>query len=632
VIRKQRTPIRDYHKEKRIFGHRALFSFLGICLLMGILLFHLYTLQVLQHKEYQTRSNDNRIKIIPIAPTRGIIYDRNGVILAENKPVYSLEITPSKSKDLQKTLYQLSQVLNLTQEELDQFNKERRHNPRFKPSTLKSQLTPEEMAKFAVHSYRFPSAEVQAHLKRYYPYGAVLTHVLGYVAKINDKDLRQIDAKDKLANYRGTYDIGKLGLEKYYEDKLHGTAGYQKVEVNSRGRIIHTLEYHPPVSGENIVLNLDIKLQLYVTQLLKGQRGAAIVIDPRDSGVLAMVSIPSYDPNLFVHGISSKEYKALLQDPNRPLINRATLGIYPPASTVKPAMAIAALAEGVITPQTVIFDPGYWQIPNSTTRRFRDWLAWGHGKVSILKSLEESVDTFYYYVAFNLGIDRISKWMRKFGYGEYTGIDITEESKANMPTREWKMSRYRKPWYQGDTVPVGIGQGYWTATPIQIVKVVSTIINNGIVRAPHLLKEVITNNGVHPAELTPYPPITGVKPEYWALAKEGMHRVTQGHRGTARRAFYGAKYNSAGKSGTAQVFGLAENQKYNSKILAKHLHDHALFVAFAPYEAPSVALSIVLENAGGGSSHGSPLARKILDYLLVNNEKEPILKKKGHEK
>lgn len=617
MFKKRRTPIRDYHLEKRIFLHRAIFSFIGISLLVGVLFTNLYKLQVVQYHEYKTRSNDNRIKIIPVAPNRGLILDRNGVVLAENKPVYNLEITPLKTKNLKKTLLELTSLMGLTEDELARFERDRHRSRRFKATTIKSQLTEKEVARFAVNSYRFPGVEVNAYLKRFYPYGKILTHVLGYVAKINDKDLKKLGEEDKLANYQATHDIGKLGLEKYYEDQLHGTIGYQKVEVNSRGRIIRILEYQPPLSGKDLILNIDINLQIFVTDLLKEKRGAAVVLNPKDSSIMAMVSTPSYDPNLFVHGISSKNYRKLLTNPDRPLVNRVTLGIYPPASTVKPAMAVAALAEKVITPETTRYDPGSWHIPNSTTRPFRDWLPWGHGHVNVLNSLEESVDTFFYQVAFDMGIDRISEWMRKFGYGEYTGIDIGEESKANMPTREWKRARYRKPWYQGDTIPVGIGQGYWTATPIQLAKVVSVIINNGIVRPPHLLREIITSNGIEQVKLTPYPPITGVKQAYWDLVKEGMHLVNHGRKGTARRSFMTAKYQSAGKSGTAQVFGLAENEKYDADEIDEHLRDHALYVAFAPFKDPTVALSLVLENAGGGSSHGAPIARRIFDYLLL---------------
>ncbi|HAS64123.1 MAG TPA: penicillin-binding protein 2 [Vibrio sp.] len=623
---RKRTKIRDYQEESRLFASRAIVAFLGIVVMMGLLVANLYNVQVNQYQDYKTRSNDNRIKVVPIAPNRGLIYDRNGVLLAENRPVFSLEITPEKIKDMDDTIARLQQILVISPEQVERFQKERRQTRRFKSVPILNQLTEEQVAKFSVNQHNFPGVAVNANLKRHYPFGEILTHVIGYVSRINDRDMQRLVREEKDANYQATRDIGKLGIERYYEDLLHGTAGYQEVEVNSRGRIIRVLKYVPPTPGKDIVLNLDIDLQTYVHGLLAGRRGGAVVLDPHDNGVLAMVSSPSYDPNAFVHGISGKAYRALLEDKNRPLVNRATLGIYPPASTIKPMMAVAALQEGVITPYTVRNDPGYWKIPNSKTKPFRDWLRWGHGKVDVLKSIEESVDTFYYQVAYDMGIDRISKWMMMFGFGDYTGIDIHEESKANMPTREWKMTRHRTPWYQGDTIPVGIGQGYWTATPMQIAKATSVLVNRGQVIAPHLLRATIengddfSNNSM--AEIVTYPPITGVKERYWDIAQEGMRLVNHGKKGTARRAFAKTKYMSAGKSGTAQVFGLGENEEYNADELAEHLRDHALFTGFAPVDDPKLVVTIVLENAGGGSSNGAPVVRKVFDHVLVDKNKE----------
>lgn len=620
---RKRSPIRDYLAEARLFRNRAVVSFVGIVLMMGILVANLYNIQVNQYQDYKTRSNDNRIKVVPIAPNRGLIYDRNGVLLAENRPVFSLEIIPEKVKNMDETIARLQQILTITPEQIAAFEKERRQTRRFNSVPLLTQLTEEEVAKFSVQQYKYPGVSVSANLKRYYPYGEVLTHVIGYVSRINDRDIERLVREGKEANYQATRDIGKLGIERYYEDLLHGEAGYQEVEVNSRGRVIRTLKYVPPTPGKDIVLNLDIKLQLYVHSLFNGRRGSAVVLDPKDNGVLAMVSSPSYDPNAFVHGISGKEYSELLNDKDRPLVNRTTLGIYPPGSTVKPFIAVSALEEGVITPNTTRNDPGYWRIPNSKTRPFRDWLRWGHGKVDIIKALEESVDTFFYQIAYDMGIDRLSDWMMKFGFGDYTGIDITEESKANMPTRDWKMARHRTPWYQGDTIPVGIGQGYWTATPMQLAKATSVLVHHGKVIAPHLLRSTI-NNGEEfstqkETEYVTYPPITGVPDKYWNMAIEGMYLVNHGKRGTARRAFQGLQYKSAGKSGTAQVFGLAEGQEYNADELAEHLRDHALFTGFAPVDDPNVIVTIVLENAGGGSSNGAPVVRQIFDRVILGN-------------
>ncbi|HCM0806755.1 penicillin-binding protein 2 [Vibrio parahaemolyticus] len=624
MIRRRRSQIRDYQAEARLFASRAIVAFFGIVILMGLLVANMYNMQVNQFQDYQTRSNDNRIKVVPIAPNRGLIYDRNGVLLAENRPVFNLELTPEKIKDIDATIQELQTILEITPEQIERFHRERKRTRRFKSVPLLTQLNEKQVAVFSVNQYRFPGVEISATLKRYYPYGEVLTHVIGYVSRINDRDMQRLIREEKDANYQATRDIGKLGIEKYYEDLLHGTAGYQEVEVNSRGRVIRTLKYVPPVPGKDIVLNLDINLQLYVHQLLDGRRGSAIVLDPRDNGVLAMVSSPSYDPNAFVHGISGKAYRDLLNDKNRPLVNRTTLGIYPPASTIKPFMAVAALQEGVITPNTTRNDPGYWRIPNSDTRPFRDWLRWGHGRVDVIKSIEESVDTFYYQIAYDLGIDRISNWMMMFGFGDYTGIDIYEESKANMPTRDWKMSRHKTPWYKGDTIPVGIGQGYWTATPMQIAKATSVLVNNGAVSAPHLLKSTIDNGDnfeeQETSEYVTYPPIQNVPEKYWDIAKEGMRRVNHGTRGTARRSFYNMSYQTAGKSGTAQVFGLGENEEYNADEVAEHLRDHALFTGFAPFDDPKVIVTLVLENAGGGSSNGGPMARKIFDRVVLGPE------------
>ncbi|PSW32244.1 penicillin-binding protein 2 [Photobacterium phosphoreum] len=632
-MRQKRTQIRDHRAESALFYRRALVSFIGIAILVGLLLFNLFHIQVEQHQDYQTRSNDNRIKIVPVPPNRGLIYDRNGVILAENRPIYSLEITLEKVSELDQTFADLKQIMGITDEDIANFQKERRRTRRFKSVPILEHLNEKQVALFSVNQHRLPGVEVKAHLKRYYPYGDALTHVLGYVAKINDRDLKKLDKSGKISNYKATRDMGKLGVERYYEELLHGTSGYQEVEVNSRGRVIRTLKYIPPIPGKDIKINIDIHLQQYVRNLLiersidpetgkeivKHKRGSIVVLDPKDNAILAMVSSPSYDANLFVRGISSKKYNALLNNPDRPLVNRVTLGIYPPASTVKPFIAVAALTEGVITPNTTRNDPGWWQIPNSTSRKFRDWLRWGHGRVNIYKAIEESVDTYFYQVAYDLGIDRLSTWMNKFGYGEYTGVDIHEESKANMPTREWKQTRHKRPWYQGDTIPVGIGQGYWTATPLQIAKATSVLVNSGVVHRPHLLKNIIDDNIEAPAEFKDFPQITGVDQKTWEIAREGMHRVLYGNRGTARKAFYNTPYQAGGKSGSAQVFGLAENQKYNADELEEHLRDHALFTAFAPFDKPQVVVAMVLENAGGGSSNGGPIARKIFDHMLIES-------------
>ncbi|QIA62713.1 penicillin-binding protein 2 [Vibrio astriarenae] len=625
---RKRSKIRDYREESRLFKARAVTAFIVIIASMCVLLANLYHIQVNQYQDYKTRSNDNRIKVVPIAPNRGLIYDRNGVLLAENRPVFNLEIIPEQVKDMSATIEGLRGILTITDERVERFERDRRRTRRFNAIPLLTQLTEEQVATFSVHQHKFPGVNVNATLKRHYPYGEILTHVIGYVSRINDRDMERLIREEKEANYQATRDIGKLGIERYYEDMLHGTAGYQEVEVNSRGRVIRTLKYVPPTPGKDIVLNLDIRLQNYLFNLLDGRRGSAVILDPDDNGVLGMVSSPSYDPNAFVHGISGKAYRALLNDKNRPLVNRATLGIYPPASTIKPFLAVAALQEEVITTRTTRNDPGYWRIPNSNTRPFRDWLRWGHGKVDVVKSIEESVDTFYYQIAYDMGIDRISKWMKMFGFGDFTGIDIHEESRANMPTREWKMARHKTPWYQGDTIPVGIGQGYWTATPMQIAKATSVLVHRGEVIAPHLLRATIDNGERFErqelAEIETFPPITDVPNKYWDIAFEGMYLVNHGNRGTARRAFANMDYKTAGKSGTAQVFGLAEEEEYDADEIAEHLRDHALYTGFAPLDDPEIIVTVVLENAGGGSSNGGPVVREIFDKVLMSPAEEAV--------
>nr|WP_207477721.1 penicillin-binding protein 2 [Gilliamella apis] len=604
---------------------RALFAFVVIILLIFVLLANLADLQISNFSYYSTKSNNNRIEIIPIPPSRGMIYDRNGTPLAINNITYQLNIVPDKTKNLNEQFEQLKTIVDLTDEDIENFQKERRNYRAHRPVPLKENLTEKQIARFIVDQHRFPFVSIVKIQHRYYPYGASLTHILGYISKINTQDKQRLEEENKASDYVATFNIGKMGIERYYEDVLHGTAGNEKVEVNSRGRIVRLLEQHPPQAGEDIYLSINLKLQLYIESLLTGRKASVVAIDPNNGEVLAMVSSPSYDSNDFVGGISSKKYSELLNDPSKPLFNRALLGAYPPASTVKPFISIAALSEGVVSPKSVVNDPGWWQLPG-TERRYRDWLKWGHGHVDVLRAIEESVDTYFYQVAYDMGIDRLNLWMTKFGYGERTGIDISanEETRAVMPSREWKLKRHKKSWLQGDTIPVGIGQGYWTATPMQMAKALTTLINNGKTFTPHFLlykkSDIINTNQnqptIDPEKYVETNSLVDVNPAYWALAKEGMHRVMFGARGTARKVYAGAKYQAAGKSGTAQVYGLKENETYNAHKIPEHLRDHALFIAYAPYDKPKIALAIVLENGGGGSSNGGAVARKILDYYL----------------
>ena len=609
-----RNPFRDYSAESALFIRRALVAFLGILILSGVLVFNLYHLQILRFEDYKTRSNENRIKLVPIAPSRGMIYDRNGTPLAFNRTIYQLEVMPEKVDDLKAELDALRSIVDLTDEDLDNFQKERKRSRRFTSIPVKPALNEVQVARFAVNQFRFPGFEVKGYQRRFYPYGSALTHVIGYVSKINEKDADRLDKDGKLANYAATHDIGKLGIERYYEDVLHGKTGYEEVEVNNRGRVIRQLHEQPPQAGKDIYLTLDLNLQRYLEQLLVGSRAAVVVSDPRTGGILAMVSNPSYDPNLFVDGISSKEYQRLLNDPNRPLINRATQGLYPPASTVKPYIAVSALSAGVITKNYSLFDPGWWQLPGSE-KRFRDWKKWGHGRLNVTKALEESADTFFYQVAYDMGIDRLSEWLSKFGYGQYTGIDLSEERSGLMPTREWKQKRYKKPWYQGDTIPVGIGQGYWTATPIQMSKALNTLINDGNMKVPHLLNSTRINGQLVPYKQQDAVQIGDIHSGYWEIAKDGMYGVANRANGTAHKYFANAPYKIAAKSGTAQVFGY---ETYNAHTLAEHLRDHKLMTAFAPYDNPQVSVAIILENGGAGPAVGT-IVRQILDHIMLGD-------------
>lgn len=591
-----------------------------------VLLANLADLQIANFSYYSTKSNNNRIEIIPIPPSRGMIYDRNGTPLAINNTTYQLNIVPDKIKNLNEQFAALKTIVDLTDEDIENFQKERRSYKAHRPVPLKDNLTEKEIARFVVDQHRFPFVSISGTLHRYYPYGASLTHIIGYVSKINSQDKQRLEEEGKTSDYVGTANIGKMGIERFYEDLLHGFPGYEEVEVNSRGRIVRQINKHSPQAGEDIYLSLNLKLQLYIEKLLAGRKAAVVALDPNNGEVLALVSSPSYDPNPFVGGISSAKYNQLLNDPDKPLFNRVLLGTYPPASTVKPYISVAALSEGVITPKSVVYDPGWWQLPG-TDRRYRDWLRWGHGRVDVLKAIEESVDTYFYQVAYDMGIDRLSQWMNKFGYGKRSGIDISpnEEARGVMPTREWKKQRHKRSWLQGDTIPVGIGQGYWTATPIQMVKALTILINNGKSYTPRFLlykKSDILNSTSSPM---PKPQIeesslVNVNPAFWQIAKEGMHRVLFGVHGTARRVFADATYQAAGKSGTSQVYGLKQDEVYNVHKVPEHLRDHALFVAFAPYDKPIIALAIVLENGGGGSSNGGAMARKILDYYFLGDD------------
>ncbi|AIN47148.1 peptidoglycan DD-transpeptidase MrdA [Candidatus Palibaumannia cicadellinicola] len=613
-----RNPFRDYSAELALFVRRVLVAFTGILLLSGVLILNLYSLQVTNFEDYRTRSNENRIKLVPLTPSRGIIYDRNGTPLALNRTIYQLELVVEKVDNLKQTLEDLSSIVDLTNNDIAHFEKERKRSRNFTSLLLKSNLTDVQQARFAVNQFRFPGVEIKEYQRRYYPYCSALTHVIGYVAKINDYDIAQLEKRGIIANYAATHDIGKLGIERYYESTLHGKTGYEEVEVNNRGRVIRQLHQQPPQAGKDIYLTLDLSLQQYIQKLLAGSRAAVVVVDPRDSGIRALVSNPSFDPNLFVEGISSQDYHNLLKDENYPLINRATQGVYPPASTVKPYIVVSALTLGVLEKHFSLFDPGWWKLPGSE-KRYRDWKRWGHGRLNVTKALEESADTFFYQVAYDMGIDRLSEWMIKFGYGQNTGIDLSEERAGVMPTRHWKMNRFNKPWYQGDTISVGIGQGYWTATPVQMSKALMTLINNGAVGTPHLLFGTRENGQLVQYHQHNNSQIGDPNSEFWEIAKDGMYGVANRPNGTARQSFSDAPYKTAAKSGTAQVYSLKANETYNVHKIAERLRDHKLMTAFAPYDQPTVCVVVLLENGGVGPAVGT-ITRKILDYMLLDEK------------
>ncbi len=615
MVRK-RQHIRDHSAEANLFARRAAIALLIVIGMLTVVVSNLYMLQVSQFEDYQTRSNGNRIKVGPIALNRGLIYDRNGVLLAENRPVFSLEVIPEKIENLDATLQQLTELMQLSDEELANFTKNSKGQRRFKPVALRTQLSEQEVARFSAQQHRFPGVSIEARLSRYYPYGDTLTHILGYVAKINKKDLQKIVEAGQEANYAATHDIGKLGIEKYHEDKLHGEVGYQQVEVNSQGRIIRTLHVDPPTPGQDIVLNIDLQLQMAVQKTLQEQRGTVVVSDPRTGGMLAMYSNPSYDPNLFVHGISRKNYSALLNSPDRPLINRATQGQYPPASTIKPHLALLGLNSGTITTSYTINDTGRFRLPN-VSHVWRDWKRWGHGKVDVSKAIEVSCDTYYYDLAYKLGIDKISAAMSEFGFGDYTGIDLYEESDGNMPSRGWKRARFNQPWYIGDTIPVGIGQSFWTATPVQLNQSINTLINRGKRFVPQIMRGYMQDNGnIELEPLKTLRPYQVKEEKNWDIVLEAMWKVVNGDEGTARHAFDDVGYVSAGKTGTAQLFSVGQNESYNADEVAEHLRDNAMYVGFAPYDDPQVSVTVVIENAGGGSSNAAPVARQVMDFYF----------------
>ncbi|SQH77999.1 transpeptidase involved in peptidoglycan synthesis (penicillin-binding protein 2) [Shewanella benthica] len=614
---RKRITMHDHAAEASLFKRRALFTFTCVVILLSILLANLYHLQIISYKDYATRSNDNRIRVVPVAPSRGLIYDRHGKLLAENRPFFSLELIPEKVKDIPKILKELSQIIPITADEQQDFIASLKHHRRFKPLTLKNRLTEEQVALFSVNQHKFPGVAVVAGLKRHYLYNGLITHALGYVGRINDRDQARLRRSEQWKNYAATKDIGKLGIEKFYESLLHGKPGHLEEEVNNRGRTIRTLKSVAPQPGQDIYLTLDLDLQRKAMELLNGRRGSVVAIDPRDGGILALASSPTYDPNLFVHGISSKAYNKLLNSKSRPLINRATQGQYAPASTVKPHLALLGLDEKIITTKTRIWDPGFWQIPG-VARKYRDWKRWGHDWVDVRDALIHSCDTFFYDLAYNTGVNKIAQFMEPFGFGERTGIDIFEESAGIMPSKDWKRLRYNQPWYIGDTISVGIGQGYWTTTPLQLANAAAILANKGRRFTPHLLKSIKNSTSKIDTPIDELAPIELNDPKNWNIVNEAMRDTAH------KKRFKDSPYTAAMKTGTAQVISVAQDTRYDADAIAEHFRDNALTIAYAPFENPRIVVAVVLENAGWGGANAGPVAKALLDEYMLRDTLEPL--------
>ena len=598
----------------------------GFALLMFVLLFaRFFYLQVVQHEHYETLAEANRISIVPIVPNRGIIVDRNGVVLAHNYSAYTLEITPGKVADVDALIDELATVIEITPKDRRRFKKLVEESKGFDSLPIRTRLSDEEIARFAANRYRFSGVEINARLFRQYPQGELFSHVVGHIGRINKREVEQLEADGLAANYRGTDYIGKTGLEQRYESHLHGTTGVEQVEVDSGGRAVRTLSRSAPVSGNNLVLKLDAKLQEVVHQAFGDKRGAVVAIDPATGGVLAFVSKPGFDPNLFVDGIDPLSWKELNESIDRPMVNRALAGTYPPGSTFKPFMALAALAYGKRRPEQTISDPGFFTFGSHT---FRDDKVGGHGLVDMYKSLVVSCDTYYYLLANDLGIDNISRFMRGFGFGNRTGIDINGEAAGILPSQEWKMRRFKQKWYAGETISVGIGQGYNAYTPLQLAHATATLANDGVVYRPHIVDyiENITTRSRTAVEPQPVRTLE-IKSEHLQVVKQALVGVNQ--EGTGARAFAGAQYISAGKTGTAQVIGIKQGEKYVESRVAERHRDHALFIAYAPADKPKIALAVIVENAGFGARAAAPVARQVLDYYLLG--KPPSAPKAGKD-
>jgi penicillin-binding protein 2 len=612
---KPRRSIKDPRGESMLFRRRALAGFVLIVLCLCLLLSRFVFLQVMHHDEFVTRSQANRVKPRAIPPARGLIYDRNGVLLADNVPAFRLEVVPEQVKDMPALLEQLGQVVPLEHDDLEAFRKQLKQSRRFDSVPLKMRLTEDEIDRFAVNRWRFPGVDVVPYLTRRYPLGGMFAHVVGYVGRIDADDQGRLDP----VRYKGTSHVGRSGIERSYENVLHGTPGYELLEVNADGRTQRVLETHAPTPGKNLYLSIDVRLQKVAETAFAGRPGAAVVIDPRNGQVLAMVSVPTFDPNLFVNGISQADYSALTHDPDTPLYNRALRGVYPPGSTVKPLVGLAGLESGLRKPDDTVLSTGVFYIPGQA-RGYRDDQRGGVGTVNLVRAIEMSVNTYFYKLALDMGIDRLSSYMGKFGFGRPTGIDLIGESSGVLPSREWKAANYKEPWYPGETVIAGIGQGFWAVTPLQLAHAMATFAGHGVPYAPRLVMATQGAANARPQPLAnpPSGPSVIRNPADWDAVNQGMQMVISGPRGTGRQLGVGFPYPMAGKSGTAERFSRTsdayETNRNTEYLATRH---RAWFVAYAPADNPQIAVAVILESGAWGASAAGPIVRGILDTWLA---------------
>ena len=610
------APIRlkDHERDRRLIRSRMLFGGFALIALTLLLMFRMYYLQVVQFEHHSTLAENNRIHVQSLPPTRGMIFDRNGVMIADNRASFSLTLTRERAGDWEQVLDSIIEIFQLDEDSRELFEKRIRQGRRpFEPVPVMFELTEEQIARIAVNQFRLPGVEVAASLVRYYPQKEHFAHSVGYVGRINEAELKKLDP----VNYSGTHHIGKTGIERFYEDQLHGQVGYEEVETNARGRVLRVLNRVDPVSGQDIYLTLDSQLQEAAELALGGRRGAIVALEPETGEVLAMVSQPSFDPNPFVTGISFKAYALLRDSLDQPLFNRVLRGLYPPGSTIKPMMAIAGLDAGVITPNSRVYDPGYYQLPNNK-HKYRNWNRYGDGWVALDLAIARSNDTYFYDLAHKLGIDRMHDYMTRFGFGQRVALDMFEETAGLMPSKEWKRRRYGQVWYPGETLILGIGQGYMQTTPLQMAQATALIATKGKWVRPHLARSV---GGVQPIVDAEEPEDIILHDEKnWRAAQLGMENVMHGARGNARKVGQTAQYRIAGKSGTVQVVAIKQGERYDRDALQERHRDHALFVAYAPADNPAIALAVLVENGESGSGVAAPVAKQVLDAWLLDED------------